>query len=186
MSPIYLIRHAEVHPIEGLPAAQWPLTERGRQQAEAIAGLPFWGEVRAVYSSPEAKAMETVAPAARRYQLPVTPVDDLRELERTPGLHPDYHAAVAACFAEPERSCNGGWEPAGAARRRITEAIAQIARQEGPVAVVSHGLVYALFLAGLNGCPAPTVPEWRAIPMPGWAVVDLTTRQVMHPFSPVV
>lgn len=186
MALLYLIRHAEVHPIEGLPAARWPLTERGRQQAEAIAALDFWGEVRAIFSSPEGKAMDTVAPAARRHHLPVTPVNDLRELERTPGLLPDYHAAVAACFAAPESTCNGGWEPAGAAQRRMTGAIERIAQREGPVAIVSHGLVYALFLAGIDGRPAPTVPEWRAIPMPGWAVVDLAARRVVQPFTLVV
>jgi 2,3-bisphosphoglycerate-dependent phosphoglycerate mutase len=185
MALVYLVRHAHVSPIEGQPAADWPLSERGRQQAEAIALLPFWKEVRAIYCSPESKAQATVAPAAARHGLAVTTVAALRELERPLGLLPDYQGAVAACFAQPEVSV-GGFEPAGQVRRRMTEAIFRFAeQQEGPIAIVSHGLSFSLFLAGLQGKAAPTLEEWRSIPMPGWALYELPAGRAITPFTAI-
>lgn len=186
MKQIYLIRHAAVDPLPDRPAAQWPLTEQGQQQALAIANLPFWPEVAAIYSSPEGKAQATVAPAAQRYGLSIHLVDELRELERPPGLIPDYHGAVAAAFAAPDRSV-GGFEPAGQVRERMLQAIRRLAEEAGerPLAVVSHGLAFSLFLAGLAGRPAPSLEEWRAIPMPGWAVVDMAAGRVVAPFRSV-
>ncbi|MFO7173931.1 MAG: histidine phosphatase family protein, partial [Bacillota bacterium] len=164
--------------------AEWPLSPRGEQQALALADVPFWGEVTAIYSSPEPKAVATVTPAPTRWGLTIHLVDDLRELERPPGLVPDYEAAVAACFAAPERSV-GGWEPAGQVQRRMTRAIRRLAEVAGgrPIAVASHGLSLALFLAGLEGRPAPSLDEWRALPMPGWALLDLDTGRLIRPFS---
>lgn len=180
---IYLIRHAETQISPTEPAAIWPLTERGRQQAEAIAALPFWPAVRAIYSSPEEKALATVAPAAERYGLPVTPIAGLAELERPAGLVPDYLGAVAACFAEPDRSVNG-WEPAAQVQRRMLAALQQLPG-DGPVAIASHGLAFALLLAGLAGRPVPTLPEWRAILMPGYALLDRSTGRLVAEFAPV-
>lgn len=185
MPLVYLIRHAHVEPIENQHASLWPLSERGRTQAEAVAALPFWPQVRAIYSSPEAKAQHTVAPAARQFGLPITTLEALGELNRPVGLVSDYQAAVAACFAAPAASVDG-WEPAARVQARMESAIRRAASgADGPIAVVSHGLAYALFLAGLEGKPAPTITEWRAIPMPGWALIEMPTGRVITPFTPV-
>lgn len=185
MPLVYLIRHAHVDPIENQHASLWPLSERGQTQAEAVAGLPFWPQVRAIYSSPEAKAQQTVAPAARQHGLTVTTLDDLGELDRPIGLLPDYQGAVAACFATPAASVNG-WEPAARVQSRMNSAIRRAAGGvDGPIAIVSHGLAYALFLAGLEGKAAPTIAEWRAIPMPGWALIELDSGRVITPFTAV-
>ncbi len=181
---LYLIRHAHTQIVDGQPSAAWPLSETGRGQAEAIAGLPFWPEIKGIYSSPEAKALQTILPAARRYDLPVVQVDGLKELERPAGLHPDYLSAVRACFANPDRSTHG-WEPAARVRERMMQALAALPASEGPVAVVSHGLAFALLLAGLAGKPAPSVEEWRAIPMPGWALLDMPSGRLIEPWTGV-
>ena len=47
---------------------------------------------------------------------------------------------------------------------------------------MSHGLVLSHYLADLRGLPAPELAEWRAIPLPGIAVVDLEKRELVQPF----
>ena len=186
MSIVYVIRHAETQPIHGQAAGLWLLSDAGRQQAEALARLPFWNEVSRIFSSPEQKALDTATPAADRLGMAVTPVAGLRELERPSTFVADYEAAVAACFAAPEASVHG-WEPAAEAQRRVVETIAGLVAEAGErrIAVVSHGLVLALVLAYLRGSPAPTVAEWKAIPMPGWAAIDWGRHLVIQPFTPV-
>lgn len=178
---VYLIRHAHVEPMNDRHASLWSLSARGEEQAQAVAALPFWSQITAIYSSPEAKAQGTVAPTGK----PITILEELGELDRPVGLIADYQAAVAACFAEPSRSVNG-WEPAGQVQRRIQQAVARcVEGAAGPIAIVSHGLAFSLFLAGLAGKPAPTIAEWRAIPMPGWALLDSESGAIITPFTPI-
>lgn len=173
---LYLIRHAKTEVVEGVPPHEWLLSDEGSRQAAALAELPFWPSVRVIYSSPEAKALGSIEPTVRRFGLPVIQSADLRELERPAGLVLDYQAAVAACFVSPQSSYSG-WEPAAKAQARVLtvfrEAVAQIRAGEGHVALVSHGLLFSLLLAGLEGRSAPRLDEWRSIPMPGWAVIEV-------------
>ena len=183
----YLIRHAHTQPIERLPPHEWPLSEAGRRQANALAALPLWPQVRRIYSSPEAKTMDTIRPAAERHGIPIVTEPDLRELERPAGLIPDYAGAVAACFAAPRKS-HRGWETAAHAQARILAAIHRIgkAAEGDAVALASHGLLCALLLAGLAERQVPTLAEWRAIPTPGWALLELTDPETPRPFARVV
>ena len=76
-----------------------------------------------------------------------------------------------------------GWETADAARARVVACIEDLtAGAEGPVCVVSHGLVLSHYLADLRGLPAPDLEEWRGIPLPGIAVVDLESKELVQPF----
>jgi broad specificity phosphatase PhoE len=49
---LYLVRHAESLPSDELPEPQWPLSERGRRQAEALREVLNGLGVGAIYSSP--------------------------------------------------------------------------------------------------------------------------------------
>lgn len=186
MALLYLIRHAHTRQVSDQPAATWSLSERGRRQAEQLGQMAFWSDVVCIASSPEPKALDTAAPAARYMELEVRAIAGLREIERPAGFVPDYEAAVAACFASPQASVHG-WETADDARRRMVEAVEAVAAQSGgrPCAVVSHGLVLSLYIAHLRGDTAPSLAEWRAIPMPGWTLLDTDTREMIQPFRGV-
>jgi broad specificity phosphatase PhoE len=58
-----------------------PLNERGREQAAALAELLAGDGIRAVYSSPLLRALETAEIVGGRLGLPVTPVEALREID---------------------------------------------------------------------------------------------------------
>jgi probable phosphoglycerate mutase len=81
---LFLVRHA-LTPVTGkvligrLPG--YPLSEKGREQAEAtgkrLAGAPL----KAVYSSPMERCVETAEAVAAHHKLKVSIVDDLAEID---------------------------------------------------------------------------------------------------------
>lgn len=66
---VYLVRHAEK---EAEPAADPPLTARGRARAEALSQLIPLAELVGVYSTPLRRTRDTVGPAAAAAGLEIT------------------------------------------------------------------------------------------------------------------
>lgn len=183
---LYLVRHAEVIIRGDREPPKWPLSPQGQKDAHDLAHAPVWSSVALVASSPEEKTKATAQPIAEAAGLDVRVEPDLREVNRgtTPLVSADeYHALVAAHFAAPDQSVSG-WEPAGEARARVVACIERlVSESDGPACIVSHGLVLSHYLAHLRGLPSPSVEEWRAIPLPGVAVVDLESRGLLAPFA---
>lgn len=186
-----LVRHAHTAQI-GPDAARWSLSERGRAEAARLAAWAGWREVTALVSSDEAKAIETgaVVAAAHRHLRVLPPVAGLAEVDRRGVYVDDYEGAVAAFFAQPDASPHG-WEPAHDALRRFTAAVESVlaAHTGETVALVAHGLVFALYGSTLVGGPALTLENWRGIPFASVARVGREpdgSRVLQHPFaSPV-
>jgi broad specificity phosphatase PhoE len=184
MALLYLIRHARVRIMKNV-ADPWPLSEEGQREADALAQQGFWHEVEVISSSPELKARQTVEPAARRWSIPLEIVDCLGEVHR-PGWMPDYENTMRCFFSTPEVSIEG-MEPAAQAAEHITRCIKGVvaAHPEQTLAVTSHGLVCALFLARLEN-RWPMVAEWQAIPFAGVAIVGTTTWHLVKDWSSVL
>ena len=167
---IYLIRHGDALPAgdEIVPGGTYddqPLSQLGRQQAEAVAArlasIPF----DVIYSSPYRRARETAAPLAHRQGLDVRIETEIREIRLgTVGgglpksVSPDeYSAALRARLDEIVRlvAVSGYWssipgsEPSTDFRARISLAIDGLAaRHAGQrMAVFSHGGVINGYLA---------------------------------------
>ena len=68
--PVYVIRH-----LQKAQGDDPPLTDQGRQNAEALASMLADRNIVAVFATPTKRAMETGEPLARRLGLPVTPYD---------------------------------------------------------------------------------------------------------------
>jgi broad specificity phosphatase PhoE len=185
VSLLYLVRHAEVLLRGDQPMTEWQLSPTGEQQARDLSRAPAWGGLTLIASSPEAKAIATAKPTADAARLELRIEPGLHEVDRgeTPLVtRQEYDAHVAAHFASPDESVSG-WETAASARARAVECIDRLqADAPGSLCVVSHGLVLSHYLADLRDEPAPSLEEWRAIPLPGIAVVDLDTGEVIQPF----
>lgn len=185
MSLLYLVRHAEVLLRGDQPMTEWQLSPTGEQQARDLGHAPAWGGLTLIASSPEAKAIATAKPTAEAAKLELRIEPGLHEVDRgeTPLVtRQEYDAHVAAHFASPDESVSG-WETAASARARAVECIDRLkADAPGSLCVVSHGLVLSHYLADLHGLPAPNLQEWRAIPLPGIAVVDIQTNELIQPF----
>lgn len=184
MRPLWLVRHAAVNPLDGVPPEAWRLSGEGTTAAAELAHDPGWGEVALVATSPEPKARDTARPLAAARGAPLREEGGLREVRRrgTPLLpRPAYVELVGRFFAgEPVP----GWEPRDEARERIRAAVARALEEAGgPLVVVSHGLVLSLYLASLEGRDVPDLAAWEAIPLPGVTLVDAGAGRLVRPFA---
>lgn len=149
MTTIFLARHGE---------SDWnvekrfqghsdrPLTERGRDQAHALADLVGSEKIDAVYTSPLSRARETAEIVAARAGLEAVALPELREVD-TGSWSGLSRADVEARFPEGFarwRSGGSGWENGETYEEmaeRVIGALRKIAEDhpDGRVLVISHG-----------------------------------------------
>jgi broad specificity phosphatase PhoE len=123
-----------------------PLTERGREQAHALADLVGAEKINAVYTSPLSRARETAEIVAARVGLKVVALPELREVD-TGSWSGLSRADVEARFPEGFahwRSGGSAWENGESydeMAERVIGALRKIAEDhpDGRVLVVSHG-----------------------------------------------
>jgi broad specificity phosphatase PhoE len=123
-----------------------PLTERGREQAHALANLVGSEKIDAVYTSPLSRARETAEIVAARTRLEPVALPELREVD-TGSWSGLSRADVEARFPEGFtrwRSGGSGWEDGESYEEmaeRVIGALRTIAEDhpDGRVLVISHG-----------------------------------------------
>ena len=165
---LLLVRHAEsLGNREGRLQGrrEFPLTERGRHQAESLAARAAALSVAALYASPIRRAMGTAEPIAARAALEVKVEPRLQEYdfgEELSGLawqeirekRPELVQALLGDQAEfPSYPGEEGREEF---RQRVCDAmweIAQTYEREEVVMVVTHAGPIALFLLEVLGRP---------------------------------
>jgi probable phosphoglycerate mutase len=172
---LVLVRHAEPHRVEatehGGPADP-ALTERGRQQADALAEWLRHEEIAAVLTSPLRRAVETAAPVARTHAMPLEVVDELAEYDRNSTTYipiedlrgtdtPEWHAMQQGQLHEVADG-----DPA-AFRQRVVDGIESIVERHAGqrVVVVTHGGVINAYVGHILGIDTPLwfEPRYAAI-----------------------
>ena len=145
------------------------LTDRGRQQAAALAAWCRDYAPDAVFCSPVRRAVETATPSADATGLPLRLVDDLREvdfgvaeghtLDELAAADPDM---VRRFRADPVAHPFPGSEPPDVAAHRSARALLSIAEQftGRRVLVVAHNTLLRLGLCVLLGVP---VTRYRSV-----------------------
>ena len=174
MTTLILVRHARSAPDPALPERDWPLSEEGRRQAEALAPVLAELGVDALASSPFIRAVDTLRPYSEVAGLPIAVDEDLRERALGGWLSDlaEVEEAVRRMHADLEFKLEGG-ETGGACVARFEAALARVAAANPgrTIAVGSHGGVLGHLLArhdgGLSG------EFWRRIRNPHLFVFDL-------------
>lgn len=160
---LILVRHAQPERADGERAtADPPLTELGREQAQATAEFLAGDQIDAVVASPLRRAQQTAAPLARRLGTDVTTVEGLREIDPFGGSyipaeqmtadHPlveQYVADQYSLFAG-----EGGFHRF---RDTVVAAIDEVvaANRGRKVAVFCHGTVIGTYLSAVLGHDDP-------------------------------
>lgn len=188
---VLLVRHAEPMAVgtPEIPDDDRPLTDAGRAAASELAAeLDGW-ELTAVYSSPYARALETVTVLAERRGLPVQLLEDLRERRLSPEPHDEWRDTLERSWGDADFELPGGESGRTAQRRAI--AILDLLRTRhadgGRIVLGSHGNLISLILQALQ--PDVGYDFHMAMPMP--ALYRLTHDglrwRIMggHGFSPV-
>jgi 2,3-bisphosphoglycerate-dependent phosphoglycerate mutase len=171
---VLLIRHAETAAPDRFHGAESDvgLGERGRRQAEAVAGVLARREPSAIYSSCMRRALETAEPIARACGRPVEVTDGLHERRMGPlsGRRRDegwaaYAEAKVRWMAGQLDFTHEGGESYAAIRRRALPAFQALAeRHPGEtIVIVAHGVVIRVVLTSLLEGHSPADFERIAI-----------------------
>lgn len=157
---LLLIRHGLPLRVEGDAPADPPLAPSGHAQAVALTDWLVPDRIDAIASSPMERAVQTAAPLAERFGLPVRVDDDLAEFDRdlpyyipmeelTPD-DPRFHELVSV-WRGPE-----GHAAREAFRHRVVAAVERIVADHPSqrVAVVCHGGVVNAYLSHVVGLDA--------------------------------
>lgn len=164
---LLLIRHGEsVGNAEGRYQGHtdYPLTERGRDQARRLARRLAGVPLAAVYTSTLARAAQTAAIIAEPHGLPVADLPDVREYDVGPAISGltwrevrERHPEVWAAFRERSGPYPAlpGEEGREAFRARVSAALWALEEPhpDGVVAVVTHGGPIAVFCLAVLGLP---------------------------------
>ncbi|QHC24355.1 histidine phosphatase family protein [Streptomyces sp. GS7] len=165
MTDFILVRHGEtVWHAENRYAGRSdvPLTEHGREQAQALAHWAATAGLTAVWSSPLSRARLTAAPAADACGLTPHIDERLYEVDFGQGegltreeMRRRFPQRLAAFLADPvENHLPGGEHPRRAAERAAA-CLADIAREQpdGRVLLVAHSTLVRVLLCHLLGIP---------------------------------
>ena len=161
MTLLLLVRHGHT-PTAGKILTGWSrgvhLTERGREQARALAERLDGVPVQAIYSSPLERCRETAAPLARARGLEVRTRRDLLEVDYGEWTGRSIRQlARTKLWGSVQRSPSSVRFPGGETLRgvqaRSVDAVRAIAEEhpDGTVGIVTHADVVRLLLADLAG-----------------------------------
>jgi probable phosphoglycerate mutase len=162
---LILARHGETAANRdglGLGLQDVPLTEKGRQQAEALAEALAGVKIDAIYSSPLRRAMDTAQAIASRHGLEVIADERLTEMDvgdldgltfdEMRGRYPEFLSRWLGEEAGTLRM-PGGSESLQEVQDRAREAVQRIAQryERGTVVAVTHNFtIHALLCDALN------------------------------------
>ncbi len=188
---VLLVRHAEPVAVgtPGFDDDERPLSPAGRAAAELLASeLDGW-HINAIYSSPYARALETVTVLGDRRGMPIQVLTDLRERRLSTEPHDGWRESLERAWTDADYAMPGGESGRDAQRRAV--AILDLLRARHPdggrLVVGSHGNLISLILQALE--PEVDFAFHMAMPMP--ALYRLTHDgmrwRIMggHGFTPV-
>ena len=169
MTEIIIIRHGETEwnktgRFQG--HSDVPLSEEGRAQAEALGKNLVVDHVDAIYASDLTRAMETAAPLAERFGLPVIPDPQLRELNfgawegrNFNDVNAENPDAMKNFYNDPEQANIPDSENFTDFQRRVAGRVREIAAQERGkrIVIVSHGASIRILLADLLSMPIRSI-----------------------------
>lgn len=135
-----------------------------------------------VYSSPEAKAVETARVIADIFDLEVRIRESLSEISMNTGfLHQsEFDKRVGDYLAGYDDT---GFEDYDSAQDRIVTCISSIVKDQGknPAVTVTHGRIMTAFFSYLTG-ERLGYQEWRSIETPDLSVLDLERSMIVKGF----
>ncbi len=177
MLELCLVRHGQTEcSVKGCycgGSCDVPLTDVGHAMAAAVAERLASTPWKAIYSSPQTRAMESARPLAKNRASSIRELPELRELDyggwdgRMPEeLRGEETKAYAAWLNDPATVAPPGGETAEAVAARAAAALKSIKAQHasGPVVVFSHKSTIRILASILLGSPLRSYR--RQVPQP--------------------
>ena len=179
MTQVVLIRHAEPLMVGETPGAEWPLTEKGRNDATVLgASLAGRPESAIVLTSPERRACETAALAVPLVVARVR--DELSEVKKPWYASADERTNAAAKYLNGE--VVEGWERRENVISRIAQLKSDVGSSQGLV-IVSHGMLLTTWFDHEIGLNDP-FSFWSDLRMPDAWVADFEDKSLERIVAP--
>ncbi len=167
MTDILLIRHGENEYTRKGKLAGWTpgvhLNETGKAQAEALVERLAQAPLKAIYSSPLERALETAGPLAQARKLPVQKCEGIGEVRYGEWTGRSLKVLARTKLwkvvqRQPSAMEFPGGETIRGVQARAVEAVEGIVKRhpKDPVALFSHGDVIKLIVAYYLGMPLDT------------------------------
>jgi broad specificity phosphatase PhoE len=170
---LVLVRHAEPLVLAGTPAAEWPLTERGQDDARRLGASLAQGSTNPiVWASPERRACDTTLLAFPGVQFAVR--DQLSEVKK-----PWYGSATAYAKAATDYlrgEAIDGWERRQAVADRLATLKSGFGSAERLI-LVSHAVLLTVWLDDEIGLDDPA-SFWAGLRMPDAWELDADDRSL--------
>jgi 2,3-bisphosphoglycerate-dependent phosphoglycerate mutase len=165
----YLVRHAHAN---WTPDEDRPLSRRGMADAKRLASLLDEYAVQAIFSSPYRRAIQTVEPLARKRDMVIEILPDLRERKLGQIGTRKFQAAVETTWLDAEYSHPGGESNNAAQERGVALLHGLRTKKQGQNVVLStHGNLLALILKFFY--PAVDFTFWCELTMPDLYLLQL-------------
>jgi 2,3-bisphosphoglycerate-dependent phosphoglycerate mutase len=145
MQRIILVRHAHAEWVPGNEAR--PLSPQGLEDAQALVPLLVSEAPDAIYSSPFARARQTIEPTAKALGFEVEEVAGLRERTLAEGAMEDFEAAMAASWDDFDLVFPGG-ESSATSRELIYQTVMDLAsrHRNEVIMLAGHGNTFGLLM----------------------------------------
>jgi 2,3-bisphosphoglycerate-dependent phosphoglycerate mutase len=152
VTTLYLIRHAQAHPLPDQPEPDWALSAGGEAQARGLVPVLQRLGIGRLYTSPYRRCRDTLAPFAAASGIACLAHDGLRERRIVPAWQRDFREVWRRSWEDFAYAFPGG-EDSWTCRTRITAAVTEIAaRHPGEtLALGSHGNAIGLLLHSFDG-----------------------------------
>lgn len=178
---LILIRHSISAQQPEISSHHWTLTPEGESRCLKLAGRVAFYRPVVVVTSEEPKARLTGEIIARQLDIPAEAEYNLHEHLRHTEPYTDdaiFRLKVRTLLTQPDQPVFGE-ETGAAARLRFTQAVDRLLKRhpDGPIAVVTHGTVLALYLAQVAAIDP--VAYWGCIGMPAYLVLALPDGRVL-------
>jgi len=162
---IYLIRHAESSPSKETPESQWPLSEKGRGQAEDLVSQLKNINIDLAFSSPYPRAIDTIQPLATNRNLTVKTIDEFRERKLSEGMIDNWLEELEQTWKDFDYKLPRG-ESSNECQKRFYDALKIVTdKYKGKnIAIASHGNAIALFLNRISS--SFTFDDWKQMGNP--------------------
>ncbi len=162
MTTFYLVRHAHA---DWTPDEDRPLSARGGQDAKYVADILQQYPIRAIYSSPFRRAIETITPLAERSGVPMHIEPELRERRLGDSIREDFFKAVETTWQDPSFAYQGG-ESNAAAQQRGLAVLRRLQKQHmlEHIVLSTHGNLMALVMQSFD--PSVDYAFWKSLTMP--------------------
>ena len=148
---IYFIRHAQSHPSIKLDESAWPLSHRGREQAEALPKLLEPLGIEQLFSSPYVRCVETVRPYSNANNLEIVLREGLHERNISGGIDRNFYETWRRSWEDFSFRIPG-CESSADAQTRFLAAVNGILSEPvgGTIGICSHGNVIGLLLNAID------------------------------------